>query len=166
MEKEPKTKVGPTIGQVHVPSTDWDEDDEKTKGIKKTFDFSMPIAKLDDDKRLVYGWASVVSENGEEVIDRQGDIINSDQLVIAAQKFITESRKALVMHQGSPKGEVVESLVFTEQVQKVLGIELGKVGWFIVMKIHDDAVWQNVKAGELKAFSIGGSAKAEHGEQG
>lgn len=128
---------------------------------KKGFDFSLPIVKLDLDKRLVYGWASVVSENGQPLIDRQGDIIQPDELVQAAQRFISESRTALAMHEGSPKGEVVESIVFTDDVQKALGINLGKVGWFIVMKIHDDDVWAKAKAGELTAFSIGGKAKAK-----
>jgi hypothetical protein len=128
---------------------------------KKGFDFSMPVVKIDDSKRLVYGWASVVSENGQAVVDRQGDLIDPDELVQAAHRFISESRTAMAMHDGPPRGEVVESMVLTTEVQKALGIDLGKVGWFIAMKIHDDEIWARAKAGELTAFSIGGKAKAE-----
>jgi hypothetical protein len=32
------------------------------------------ILKVDDEQRMVFGWASVVTEDGEPVIDRQGDM--------------------------------------------------------------------------------------------
>ena len=38
------------------------------------------ILKTDDEQRMVYGWASVVTEKGEPVVDRQGDVIEPDTL--------------------------------------------------------------------------------------
>lgn len=123
--------------------------------------FNAVIEKVDPEKRLVYGWASVVVENGQPVIDRHGDIIPVDVLVEAVHKFNTEVRNGGVMHIRN-EGEVVkiatvvESIVFTEDLQKTLGIDLAKVGWFLGMRIEHDKVWEMVKSGELKAFSIGG----------
>lgn len=123
--------------------------------------FDAIIEKVDPDKRLVYGWASVVTEKGQPVIDRHGDIIPVDVLVDAVHKFNTEVRNGGVMHIRNG-GEVVkiatvvESIVFTEDLQKTLSIDLGKVGWFLGMRIEHDKVWEMVKSGELKAFSIGG----------
>jgi hypothetical protein len=52
-------------------------------------------------------------------------------------------------------------MVFTAQKQEALGIDLGKVGWFIGMKIYDDKIWRQVKEGKFPAFSIGGLAQRE-----
>jgi hypothetical protein len=62
------------------------------------------------------------------------------------------------MHDGGSIGDVVQSIVFTKEVYKMLGLQEGKIGWFIKMKINDDATWERVKSGELKAFSVGGYA--------
>ena len=46
--------------------------------------FAFTIAKLDEDKRQVFGWASVVTKNGQPVVDRQGDVIPVETLEEAA----------------------------------------------------------------------------------
>lgn len=126
--------------------------------LEKAEDFNLTadILKSDNDQRLVYGWASIIYENGEPVTDSQGDIIAEDDLLEAAHNYISQYREAKAMHEGDQIGEVVESLVFTADVQKALGIDLGKVGWFIGMKINDDVIWESVKSGSLAMFSIGG----------
>jgi hypothetical protein len=60
------------------------------------------------------------------------------------------------MHSGGQIGEVVESLVFTKDVQDALGISLGKIGWFIGVKINDQDLFNKFKTGEYSMFSIGG----------
>lgn len=128
-------------------------------GKSEDFNFTADILKSDEDQRLVYGWASIIYENGEPVTDSQGDIIAEDDLLEAAHNYVSQYREAKAMHEGSQIGEVVESLVFTADVQKALGIDLGKVGWFIGMKISDDAVWARFRAGEFAAFSVGGKGR-------
>lgn len=115
------------------------------------------IFKLDEEKRLVWGWASVVTEGGESVVDRQGDVIEVDELQRAVHKFMTDYRVGGNMHDELGIGTVVESIVLTKQVQDALGIDLGREGWFVGLKVDNDAVWKRVKSGELRAFSIGGS---------
>jgi hypothetical protein len=119
----------------------------------------MNFIKINDDKRLVYGWASVIKIGGKTVVDWQEDAIEVNELQKGAHKFISDMRKAKAMHKGAVIGEVVESMVFTKELQEALGIDLGQIGWFIVMKIHDEDIWDKVKKGVFKAFSIGGSAK-------
>ena len=114
-----------------------------------------------DDERLVFGWASVIEEGGAAVVDSQGDVIEVADLQDAAIGFMVDARKGGFMHvkvDGAAVkiGEVVESLVMTKAKQAALGIDLGKVGWLITMKVNDDDVWAAVKDGTLKAFSIGG----------
>lgn len=112
--------------------------------------------KVDEDQHIAFGWASVIKEDGEIVVDSQGDMIREDVLQKAAHNFVLDERAGKVMHKGVRIADVVESVVFTEELQKVLGIDLGKVGWFIGFKVHDDKVWKKIKSGELSMFSIGG----------
>lgn len=120
---------------------------------------SGEISKLHEERRVAYGWFSVIEEDGRSLIDKQGDVIKADELVGAVHDFILNVRAGKVMHRGERVGDVVESLVLTKDVQKALGVELpnGRVGWFGAIKFHNDDAWERVKSGELRAFSIGGT---------
>jgi len=128
------------------------EDDEN--GVN--FTLGGKILKMDVDQHLVYGWASIVEEDGKPITDSHGDVIEPDELTKAAHYFVSEYRKAKLMHGGVAIGEIVESIVFSKDIQKALGINLNKIGWFIGLKVHDEEVWQKFKSGELAMFSIGG----------
>jgi hypothetical protein len=115
------------------------------------------IAKLDDEARVAYGWFSVIEdEDGRAVVDGQGDVIDERTLTKAAHEFVVDARAGKVMHKGRRVADLVESIVFTKDVQGALGIDLGIVGWFGAMKFRDNSAWARVKSGELAAFSIGG----------
>lgn len=118
------------------------------------------------DKQLVYGWASVVEKDGKEVVDQQGDIIPEEVLADAVVEFMMDSRTNKTMHVGEATGTIVESMMFTKELQKVLGIDLKKVGWLIGVKIDDSEVWKSIKDGKLKMFSIGGNAMWEKLDEG
>jgi hypothetical protein len=77
----------------------------------------------------------------------------------AATDFMLNARQAKEMHRGEQIGEVVHSMPLTSEIAKALGIEMSREGWAIAMKIHDDGVWERIKSGKLKAFSIGGHAQ-------
>ena len=55
---------------------------------------------------MVYGWASVVTEKGEPVVDRQGDVIEADTLVKAVNEFMEHVRVGKAMHKGIRVGAV------------------------------------------------------------
>jgi len=119
------------------------------------------ILKTDDEQRMVYGWASVVTEKGEPVVDRQGDVIEVDTLVKAVNDFMEHVRVGKAMHSGEQVGTVVHSLPITKEIGEALGIQSDREGWVVAYKVFDDAVWNMVKSGELAAFSIGGRATKE-----
>lgn len=124
-------------------------------------DIEGKILKTDDEQRMVYGWASVVTENGLPVIDRQGDVIEADTLVKAVNNFMEHVRVGKAMHTGDQVGVVVHSLPITKEIGEALGIQSDREGWVVAYKVYDDAVWAMVKSGELAAFSIGGRATKE-----
>lgn len=124
---------------------------------------SFSIFKTDDDKRLVFGWASVsIKVDGEQLEDRQQDLIDPDDLEEAAYAYVLNFRDTGERHNPNlrKKGKLVESCVFTVEKQKAMGIPEGilPVGWWIGFKIEDDEAWEKVKNGTYKMFSIEGKA--------
>lgn len=117
------------------------------------------ILKLDDEARIVWGWASVVSIDGKPMVDRQGDIISAEVMTKAADNFMADVRTAKAMHEGGKIGEVIHSFPLTKALGEALGVYSALEGWVVAMKVHDDDVWNRVKSGELAAFSIGGMGK-------
>ncbi len=125
------------------------------------FKLTADITKMDEDQHLAFGWASIATENGEPLLDLQGDMLTDAELEKAAYNYVLDSRTGGEMHlryNEAPKevGRLVESIVLTADKQKALGIDLGKTGWWVGFKIADDAVWKKVKDGTYKAFSIHG----------
>lgn len=122
----------------------------------------IEIVKVDSDLRLVFGWASVITEKNKPVIDTDGDVIHAGVLLEATTEFMEDVRTAKRMHKGSKIGEVLHSFPLTNDIAKSLGLDLkGREGWIVGMKVHDDETWELVKEGKLKAFSIGGRAATQ-----
>ena len=130
-------------------------------GKSMTKNIEGKILKTDDEQRMVYGWASVITENGEPVVDRQDDMIEADTLVKAVNEFMEHVRVGKAMHVGEQVGTVVHSLPITKEIGDSLGIQSDREGWVVAYKVFDDDVWAMVKSGELAAFSIGGKAIKE-----
>ena len=134
--------------------------DKAQKNMPVTATFK--VAKSNDSEGLVSGWANVaVNADGSLPLDWQGDIISPATLEKAAINFMMDYRASGVMHEGASKGVVVESIVFTKEKQAAIGIPDGIVpeGWFITVKILDPEVFEQVKNGTFKMFSIQGHAK-------
>lgn len=114
------------------------------------------------DQGLVSGWANVArNADGTIPLDWQGDIIRPEVLEKAAIDFMLQYRDSGEMHRGTSKGTVVESIVLTKDKQAALGIPDGVVpeGWFITVKINDPEVFEKVKSGRYRMFSIQGHGK-------
>lgn len=117
------------------------------------------VVKAEEDERLVYGWASVISRNGAPVVDRQGDVIEGETLEKAATRFMLSARAGKIMHAGAPVATVVHSFPLTKSIAEAFGISSDAEGWLIAMRVEDEALWQRVKGGEFPAFSIGGRGR-------
>jgi len=108
---------------------------------------------IDEDERLVSGWASV------EVVDLQGDIVPISELKRAMYHFMDRGGLIMYAHSNKPVGKVLQW-----EVEKYPGTDV--YGIRIVAKIFkdypiDDAVWKAIKNGELRGFSIGAQAREE-----
>lgn len=121
--------------------------------IEKTWRFAFTKAAA---KQQIFGWASVIEENGVPVEDSQGDVIEADELEKAAYSFSLKKGVAGENHDRVGVGRLIESMVFTKEKQEALGIDLKKVGWFVGFQIDDSEVWKKIETGEYLDFSIGG----------
>ena len=133
------------------------------EAVKKTdWSTAFRIEKADPDKQQLFGWASVVTKNGRPVIDKQDDIIPVDELESAAYDFCLSSRRQGDMHQRTEGvGKLIESMVFSAEKQKALGIDLGMEGWWVGFQCDCQDLWKDVKSGKKLEFSIGGAAFPE-----
>lgn len=122
------------------------------------------ILKRDDDKFLVFGWASVASDkDGKVIVDSQGDTIPIAELEKAAYNFVLHDGIVAAMHRRYGVAHLVESMVFTPDKLETLGLAKDALpqGWFVGFKVTDAETWQKLKNGDYKSFSIGGRATRE-----
>ncbi len=107
---------------------------------------SMPIAKVDKERRIVSGFATL------DNVDRQNDIVTAEASVKAFSAFKGNIRE---MHQPSAVGKMVsfkEDKYFDPQSKKFYS------GVFVSAYVSKGAqnTWEKVLDGTLSGFSIGG----------
>ena len=93
--------------------------------------------------------------------DWQEDIVEPEELENAAYRFVELYREGGEMHERGGAAVLVESVVFTAEKMVAIGIPVGTlpIGWWIGFKVTDDDVWEKVKDGTYKMFSIEGEAE-------
>lgn len=134
------------------------EDDEGEDGEEDDLDKSCDkinkriafIAKA-QDQQVVYG---VVSEPG--TVDLQGDRLSESEIRKACHKFMMTSQKIGKEHNGEAKADIIESYIAPVDF-RCGGQHVRKGSWVMAVKIHDPAVWRDVKKGEITGFSIAGT---------
>lgn len=127
---------------------------------------NFKVTKSDEEEKLVFGWASVAERSdGEPVVDWQEDIVEMSELEAAAYDFVQFYREGSEMHErgGFDIAILVESMVFTADKMTLLGIPAGTLpyGWWVGFRVTDDDVWEKIKDGTYRMFSIEGQAVRE-----
>lgn len=103
---------------------------------KYNINFYTKISKVDEAKRMVYGYCTT------ESVDSHGEIVSKEAIRKAWQAYM-EYGNVREMHQPSAVGVTKE-------------YSHDEVGTWIGVKVVDDTAWEKVKEGVYKAFSIGG----------
>jgi putative serine protease XkdF len=119
------------------------------------------VAKRDDERQLVFGWAYVSVDKGAQVTDHSGEQVDLEDLETAAYVFNLEFREANDMHVGKATGQLIESFVSTPEKLGAMGLAPDALphGWWTGFHIEDEDQWAMVKTGERSMFSIEGSAR-------
>lgn len=116
-------------------------------GAATSVNISMPISKVDTEKRLVSGFASL------DNVDQQGDRVLSNASVEAFQKFRGNIREQHAEHLAV--GRLVnfeEQMYYDPESEKFLS------GVYVTAYVSKGAqdTWEKVLDGTLSGFSIGG----------
>lgn len=110
--------------------------------------FNIPVTKVDEEKRLVYGLIT------EQVLDQAGEIMDYDSskqyFEAWSAKFSAQTDGASLgnlrlMHQPVVAGKVIE-IIFDDVLKQIS----------CVAKVVSDEAWKLVLEGCLTGFSIGG----------
>jgi len=141
------------------PKIEEDEDKKKKKD-EVCKSIYVPLIKTNLEEQTVTG---VVLQ--PEVVDAQGDIMSTEVISKAAHKFLAKYNQATklgLQHKnfGKYKFELYESWIAPQDV--ILNSTLVKSGsWIMTVKVLETKLWDMVKKGDLKGFSIGGKAKVQ-----
>lgn len=126
------------------------------------------VAKVDHEQRLIFGWANISVTTDGEVVEQWGsdgfnDVFPPAIIEKAAYEFVLESREGGVMHKQAGQAILVESFVVTPEKLALMKLaeDALPMGWWCGFKVLSDETWERVKKGELRMFSIHGSAKRE-----
>lgn len=118
------------------------------KKTMKNFTITLPIAKIDEAQRLVYGIAAIETiDKTKEILDYESSKPNfmawSEEISKATKgKSVGNLRE---MHENSAVGKLVEFEPNDEEKR-----------FEVVAKVIDDEAWEKVAEGVYTGFSIGG----------
>jgi hypothetical protein len=129
----------------------------------ESINLQFDVVRKDAENRRVYGWFSVAkNKEGRILIDRHGDVIDIADLEVAAAEFLKEYRAGGQRHSGGAPNKLIASIVFTEELQKAMGVPPGVLpqGWFGGFEVSEKT-FGSVAKGELLMFSIEGEAETE-----
>ena len=116
-----------------------------------SFSMNIPLFKIDEEQRLVYGRAT------QEVVDKSGEIMDYDSSKPMFEKwssdFATRTKgksygNVRIQHDSKRVGgKIAEPLVFNDADKAI----------DVVVKVTDDKLFNEIKEGYYTGFSIGGS---------
>lgn len=135
---------------------------------ESTVVWDVEFTKVDEDKRQVFGWASIVKMDGKPVIDRQGDWITPEEIEKAAYTYVVKNRTGGHQHKRSADdqpfkaSDMIESVVFTDEKIAKMGLpDDFPRGWWVGYHVSDDEAWAKIKNREVTGFSIHGKGKRQ-----
>jgi phage head maturation protease len=125
----------------------------------------IELKEVDAEKKILMG-AALVPNKQILRADKDGKAyyiyFSEDTVKKASELFLMRSNQnnATYEHNQKLKGmSVVESWLIEDEVHDKsvkYGFNLPKGTWMISMKVNNDDVWNDVKAGKVKGFSIEG----------
>jgi len=125
----------------------------------------VELKKIDEEKRILMGAALIPNKQIYRVNDKKEEyyIYFSEQTVRkASELFLMRSNQNNATYEHKDKLEglsVVESWIIDDEKtdkSRLYGFDLPKGTWMISMKVNNDEVWNDVKEGKVRGFSIEG----------
>lgn len=140
----------------------WKSGNSKPEG-SEAFETPLKKVKKSDEKRMVYG---IVYSPDE--VDSQGEFANRTEIEKAAYDFMKGLRLLNVdaQHDFDPKAAFVAESWLIKGADSLFDDE-PEGSWAVGIRVEDNALWENVKKGELAGISMAGYAsKIRKGDEG
>jgi hypothetical protein len=126
----------------------------------------VELKEVDKEKRILMGAALIPNKKIYRVNAKKEEYyiyFSEDTVRQAMELFFKNGNQsnATYEHKDAVKGMTVVESWLIEDSEKdkesaLYGFNLPKGTWMISMKVDNDEVWQDVKAGKIKGFSIEG----------
>ena len=119
----------------------------------------LAIIAKNAPKRIVTAWANIVENaDGSPVVDAHNDIIPFDELEAAFAKAFAHGGlgRGEEQHVRFELADVIGQITLSRDERRALGFGEGPAGAIVKIRVHDDALWQRIMAGELPELSIRG----------
>ena len=116
---------------------------------------NIKVEKVDETLGLVFGWAIVCTEGGEEYFDLQDESVTEKAMMKGACDFMEAGPVALEMHEGDVAGRYVFMFPITDDTKKAFGIECDRTGLMVALKPSAECMGKFAD-GTYTGFSIGG----------
>jgi hypothetical protein len=123
---------------------------------------AIPFAKVDDEKKLVYGVVYA-----PDSVDAHGDFTTKDEIEKASQDFMKSMKNLNVDKDHSFKSEhafVAESWIIRKGDPLFPGEPEGS--WAVAIKIEDQELWKSLKDNGYTGLSMAGTAEKIDDQEG
>jgi len=120
----------------------------------KDFKKELEVFITKEDEHIIGG---IVYE--PDIVDSQGDSATTEEIRRAAFDFMANIQRFDVRHseQANPQIKVLESYIAPQELL-INGHRIRKGSWYMTLRVLDEQVWRDIKAGKLTGFSIFGTA--------
>jgi hypothetical protein len=126
----------------------------------KRIGFEVTITKTDADLQQCFGYAYVAKNaDGTAVVDHSGDVVDVASLKKAIYAGFGKV-KSREMHEKDAEATLIASAWIDHETLTKMGGSPANApdgAWWVGVQVNDAALWKRIKAGEVSAFSIGGS---------
>jgi hypothetical protein len=125
----------------------------------------VQLKEVDTEKKILMGAALIPNKHIYRVNEKKEEYyiyFSPDTIRKASELFLMRSNQNNATYEHKDKLEglsVVESWIIEDEQKdnsKLYGFDLPKGTWMISMKVNNEEVWNDVKEGKVKGFSIEG----------
>lgn len=142
-------------------------DEARTRGVSKAAEqvvgsITFAVVKANEERRILTAITNIVTDaEGNPVVDHQGDVIKIDNLEQAFIDAFADGGldKGGTMHRNKGGVDVVMHMTFSKGEREALGFGPGPELGIVKLRVNDDQVWADVKAGKYPEVSIGGEGE-------
>lgn len=118
------------------------------------------VLSKNDEEQVLYGWANVSMKDGTSVRDVHGDETTTAFLKELCHDLVRTTRASKFEHVGEAHGEIVEAIVFTDELVKALGesvgiedLSFGQEGLFVGIHFADPKAWAIAKTKDMLSIA-------------